>query len=199
MGLCLGSSAGVLLRVKELKQADLHPFFRLAIRDGAGKPVHLPHIPHDDVCRMAQFLLGGFAFKACLQMLRECHQHIHPCNEQVVPLKLISVGRFQRPVRPFQPLALAFGILRHHAQFAVQNADATLYGDSFARFDIIARRKVGSLSACDLHPAGVHIRLPSLTVCGEFHFFRPLHVFEKHIRHAEPHFIGMVHHLFHHP
>ena len=125
-----------------------------------GQPVHLPEVPADDVDHFPQEPNVRLCLEPSLIVLDHRIQYIHPRNQQVVPLKLIAIGALERPQRPFKPFSVIGGVLIYYPQLTVQNADAVLDGDDFARGGIIAGDHIGRLAAGDFKAFGIHIGFP---------------------------------------
>ena len=189
----------LFFQIRLIKHTQLGIFvFRSAIRDRTRKPVHLPDIPGNNIRHLKIFGKRRLSFEPRLQILLKSHQQIDAGNQYIVALKFIPVGRFQRSVRPFQPIFFSCRELIDDPELPVKDTDAVFNRDRLSALHVITRCKVGGLSASNFHAPGIDVLLPGF-FRRNFYMFRRLIPLKKHIRVIKPNLIRVIVHLFHDP
>lgn len=72
-------------------------------------------------------------------------------------MPFIAVDAFVGILGGFEPCGSSVAVLAHHTQLAVEQADAAVNRDKFARHGIIARNKIWGFAASDFKASVAHI------------------------------------------
>ena len=72
-------------------------------------------------------------------------------------MPFIAVDAFVGILGGFEPCGGSVAVFAHHTQLAVEQADAAVNRDKFARHGIIARNKIWGFTASDFKASVAHI------------------------------------------
>ena len=130
--------------------AGYHPF----------QPVHLPHIPRNDIGNVVDRLTQRVMAELCAVILNKGIEHRLAGQQQAIALPLVGVYALVGFLRGFQPLACGDGVFSHYAQLAVEQAYALAKRNEHPCGGIVAADDVGCLAAGDFKTGIAHVILP---------------------------------------
>ena len=185
----------IILTFKPVKQAHLPVFFlRFTIGDCPSQPIHLPDIPSDDIRNGLVFLCCRFSLPLVPQIFLKGNKKIHSGDQQTVSLKFITIDSLKGSCRPCQPFDLIRRVLIHHPQLPVKNPNTVCDRNDLTGRYIVPTDQIGRFTAGDFQSPVIHISLPA-AMLRKRNLLCRLTAFCKHIRPAEPRFIGKIIHL----
>ena len=139
-----------------------HIHIHLVSGHSVGKAVHLPEVPGYDPGRLLKLILLDIRSPSVAEMLGKRLEHVNARNEEIVALILKAIRRTQRIEGSAHPFLASFGLLGHHAQFAIEEAYALGNRQLASCNSIVARAHERRLAARDFEPWCLNIGMPTV-------------------------------------